>query len=455
MTARRRRSTEPGRLRVAGLVGVSMAVLVGGAAVRGAATPPTLAPLSGTLAASPSASSSAWVCGAAPTTDVDTIALTNTTASPVFGTVTEVGSGAPSAARPVAIAPHSTASINPVRGATGDFVSTLVSLDGGGVAATSVIEADGLWTTSPCVATATSSSYLAGGTTANGADTYLTVTNPTATLAVVNASFVTPTQVLQPLPYQGLVIAPAHSVTLNLGAYVQAQPSFGIAVTATTGRVVASEFEHGAGRVRAISLVEGAPALMDDAVIAGASNVASASTILEVANLSDTPETASLGITLPSGPVASEHLSLGAMTVTDLNLGASSAIPKNFAYAARVTTSGPGVVVARITATSAGEVRTRAVLAGQLAVAGPTVAVVPPAGVGVDRQVGWVGVLCLGDGPLTLSVATMSAGNLVPAPRAPLKLHGGTFVPLEAPTIPTIGRQEAFVVRASGPIASM
>ena len=131
----------------------------------------------------------------------------------------------------------------PVAGAAGYAAASVIS--GGAQVAVSEVVTGGVEPIeSPCALGTSVTSYLAPASTADRSDVELAVADPTATPAVVDIRAYVGDQSVSPPPLQGLAV-PANGITvLDLGHFVVQQRVVGVAVTATSGRVVTGALEH-------------------------------------------------------------------------------------------------------------------------------------------------------------------------------------------------------------------
>ena len=95
----------------------------------------------------------------------------------------------------------------------------------------------------PCASRTARHLYFADGSTALGDGLSLSLFNPTATIAVVDVTFVTATGVLAPPAYQGIDIPGGALVTENIDDHVENIAHVATAVAALSGQVVATELE--------------------------------------------------------------------------------------------------------------------------------------------------------------------------------------------------------------------
>jgi hypothetical protein len=228
-----------------------------------------------------SAVSSAWYCpGPLPVGggSASELVLVSTATSAVSGQVTIAGATGAGGSIPVTVPAKGEADV-PVLGPGGSgFFAASVLLDGGGIGVTQVVTAYGVTTNEPCAVTTSASWYFPAGSTAIGANTQISLFNPTATPAVASLQFSpspavtagpvgsstsgkpTSNQAIAPPAFQGLTVGPGQVAVLDVGKQVQLKAELAASVVVTSGRLVAGEWSRStvAGRPEG-GLVEGAP----------------------------------------------------------------------------------------------------------------------------------------------------------------------------------------------------
>jgi hypothetical protein len=110
---------------------------------------------------------------------------------------------------------------------------------------------------SPCEAGTASASYIGAGSTLGRSSVIVSVFDPTATPAVVGIRVSTGAKSVLPPTLQGLIIKPYSLQIFNLGRWVVQQPTLGVTVSASVGRVAvgAAETEAPNGRVSGSGLL--------------------------------------------------------------------------------------------------------------------------------------------------------------------------------------------------------
>ena len=451
MSARRRQPRrEPGRVRAAVVLAAGAGALLAAQVAIGTpgmATPP---PLDAAAVPPASATSSAWVCGGFASGITSSVILTSSTDHPVRGVLKFVSAVHATGEVPFTVPADGVVALAPNRHLHDGFVATVVTLFGGGVAASTAFDDQGSTGAAPCQSATAARWDFAYGATSRNIDTYLTLTNPTPAVAVASTTFSTPSGLLQPAAFQGIVVPPQRSVTLDLGRHVQGQGLFATEVLATSGRLVASELVVLGGRHHGVAALAGQAGPLPAVVVANSTQRPGAPSLFSVANPSVRAEKVAVRIELASGPLPTTTITLPPHAVALLGPGSFPAVPANFAFAVSFSTTGPGVVVARVaTAPVPGAIEVRAV-GGAALVRQATTIVLPPAGIGSGgARYGTVGLWATGSSPVTVQPAVgglHGASIVVPA---------GRLVELSVAQIPGLNNQRGLLLFASGPLQVM
>jgi Family of unknown function (DUF5719) len=338
-----------------------VAVVVAGVAIAAGArgTPTSLAPPASpaALVSAPNAESSVWYCtgqttsaGGAP----GFLVMSNTLTRPVSATVTTVTDAGSLARTAVSIPARAVATPNLPVLSTGSWLADTVTVNGGGVAVSQVVDSPSGWDESPCQSTTSSQWYIPGGTTANGAALYLSLLNPTATPVVVDLTFLTPSGVLHPINYQGIVLQADSVLVENVTTEVQNASTVSTVVAARTGRVVASELQVFGAPTSGLSIVPGVATVQSHWTIPQAEEAAGASSEIDVFNPGTVPEKVTALLRLASGPLAPLSNTVAPGSTWALKTSAQTRIPVGAPYSADIeATGGPGVVVGRTVVLSA------------------------------------------------------------------------------------------------------
>jgi hypothetical protein len=354
---------EPRRWLVVVLV---LVVVVGGAIVARSTTstpasgPP---PAPGAIVSAASAESSAWYCTGQSTASeqvaVGSVDLTNTSTHPVDGTITSTSDSGATVATPVSVPARSQV----VQGAptlAGAWVSQAVIMTGGGVAVTQFVHGPSGWSQAPCRSDTSQQWYFPTGTTSGSSDIYMALFNPTSTPDVVDLTFITPSAVVHPISFQGIVLQPGQTQVENVGTYVQDQPSVATTVTTRTGRLVASETQVIAGPLSGLALVPGSPRAESQWSIPQSQEVVGGGSSIDIFNPGPTTESVTVRTRLASGPLPAFHADVPANASWNLVTSNETRIPKSVSgsagnYATIVdATGGAGVVVGRAVAGPSG-----------------------------------------------------------------------------------------------------
>ncbi len=119
---------------------------------------------------------------------------------------------------------------------------------------------------SPCTTGATTSSYVAAGSTAGQSDVIVSLFDPTATQAVAAIRVSTGSAVITPPALQGLIVKPYSLQIFNLSRWVVQQPDVAVAVSTTIGRVALGAAETVASDPTAATAMNGQALLVGVAV---------------------------------------------------------------------------------------------------------------------------------------------------------------------------------------------
>ncbi len=345
------RHQEPRRwlaLVLVAVVVVGVAVLAG-AAVSSPSSGPPLTP--GAIVASSGAESSAWYCTGQTTASgqlaVGSIDLTNTGGSPVGGSVTSISDSGDTVATPVTV-PARSQVVAGAPATSGAWVSQTVLLSGGGVAVTQSVHGPSGWAEAPCVSGTSQQWYFPSGQTTGSNDLYIAMLNPTSTPDVVDLTFVTPSGVLHPISFQGLVLQPEQIQVENIGTYVQDQSAVATTVAARTGRVVASETQVFSGSSSGLAIVPGSPRPERQWSIPQSGEIPMGSSSIDIFNPGSTTEVVTVRCRLASGPLPPFQAHVLPDSAWTLATSTQTRIPKGGGYTTVVqATGGPGVVVGR------------------------------------------------------------------------------------------------------------
>jgi hypothetical protein len=459
---------EPRRWLVVVLV---LAVVVGGAIVARSTrstTPNALPPAPGAIVSSTSAESSAWYCTGQSTASeqvaVGSVDLTNTSTRPVDGTITSVSDSGATVATPVSVPARSQVVVGAPTMA-GSWVSQSVLMTGGGVAVTQFVHGPSGWSQAPCRSDTSRQWYFPSGTTVGSNDIYLALFNPSSTPDVVDLTFVTPSGVVHPISFQGIVLQPGQTTAENVGTYVQNEQTVATTVTTRTGRVVASETQVLAGPSSGLALVPGSPRAQRQWSIPQSQEVVGGTSSIDIFNPGPTTESVTVRTRLASGPLPAFHARVLPDATWNLITSGQTRIPKSGAgsagnYATVVdATGGAGVVVGRAVAGPSGSPAPQAGLSnavdamsasspsGLWVVPSPGTASAPaqsgaaPTALALTNPTG-------GTETYTVSVMTPSGTRTITRGRLP----PSTFIALSGSVLSAAGLNP-LLVRASGPVA--
>ncbi len=189
--------------------------------------------------------STSWFCPGGPTADGRSTSLTifNSTNDPREVTVSAVNDAGNRNSTPLTLPPRNRAVVNLGDLAPGAQTSATVAVYGGGVAVEQTVVGRTGVSTSPCADRASSTWYLADGTTTADASLTLVLYNPFPDDAVVDVSLTTVERTLQPPSLQGAVI-PGQSVRIvDLGQQAQREEVVSTSVKGRGSRLVVGRIQ--------------------------------------------------------------------------------------------------------------------------------------------------------------------------------------------------------------------
>jgi hypothetical protein len=292
-------------------------------------------------------SSSAFCSAGVGTAANTTIYLTNSTSRAVSGVMTSIGpatsSGAvPTARRAVHVPPFGTGAVDPGAGLPAGSNATSFVFAGGGMAVSQVVSGPNGWSTAPCASQAFSRWAFAGGSTSAGSSLTLSLFNPAASEAAVNISFLTSAGLITPQAYQGLTVPAGQMVAENVGDFVQNASAIATLVTAQSGVLVSTEFQQwSSGTTTGVSLRLGAPSLSTTWRFAQTTAMPASTVNFYLANPTDAPVTATIGLGLSSGSVVPRHLVLGPLSLSVLAASGTTGVPQQVPFSVTINSSAP------------------------------------------------------------------------------------------------------------------
>jgi hypothetical protein len=189
----------------------------------------------------------AWFCPGVPA-DADgsasgTISVMNPADGPMTGTVTYTPSEGPPVSRPVAVPPRGRVVLEPSSVLHARFVAVQVEVFGTNAVVDQTTQSRAGTSVSPCASAASSTWYLADGTTTADAQLTMIVYNPFPDDAIVDFAFATDEGPRTPQALQGYVV-PAHSIRLvDTDQTVRRSQQLSVALTARSGRVVLGRYQ--------------------------------------------------------------------------------------------------------------------------------------------------------------------------------------------------------------------
>ena len=225
----------------------------------------------------------------------------------------------------IELAAHSAQSIEPSvvdKGAAGATFAVAVQISGGGVVGEEIAGTNR--TEVPCSASGVTRWYATGFNTLVGSSAYLSVYNPTATAAVLNASIYTAAGFYAPASFQGISV-PAHTQTeIDLGKQVVNTTNVGVGVRVLRGSLEIVGVESSAGTV---SFEQGVSDVSSLAWFPNVTTAQSATAQIRVANPSDLPAQITVNVALNPYKVLPQTLSLSPFSTGVIVITPNPAIP--------------------------------------------------------------------------------------------------------------------------------
>jgi Family of unknown function (DUF5719) len=418
------------------------------------------------LVTSDHAESSAWYCTGQTTVSgalaPGTVMLTNTTGRAVTGTITSDTDTAATTATNVVVPARQQVVANLAPPASGTWSSDTVILNGGGVAVSQAIKGPNGWSEAPCESSTSQHWYFPSGTSTGTNGLFIALFNPTSTPDVIDLSFTTPTGVVHPINFEGIVLQPNQTQVENVSLYVQNEAAVATTVTTRTGRVVASEMQvlTVASNANGLAIIAGSPRPERQWVIPESLELPGGTSSIDIFNPGSQTEDVTLRMQLASGSLTPFSNRLLPGTTWTVVTSSETRIPDGDVYDAVVTsTGGPGVVVGRSVAapatapapqvgiTTAVDTLTQSSPAHIWVVPSPGTTATPALPGVLPAHLSMVNST---DQVQTYRVAVLSKGGVQTIAEGSLKSHA--FITLSASTLLSAGLN-SLLISASGPLA--
>lgn len=298
------------------------------------------------------ASSSAWYCaGPLPVGtpgEASSIAIANVGSSSVTGElVVSSSAGGSRAVTRIAVPAGEESVVGLARTGRRAVAAATVLVNGSGVAVEELVHGSSGLSASPCSDHADRTTYLAAGSTLGADNLSLAVLDPGSTPSVVSISFATSSGPVSPPAFQGVTVAAGGLQVFDVGHEVPSRAAVAATVTSTGGRIVAgAAITAVVGHAVMSSLVGDVAAPMASWLFPAAPSGPTSASTFAVLDPSDRPATVHLSF--DSSTTRSELTAVvPPHGVVHLEPGADAAA--GALRSASVTSSGPGVVVARET----------------------------------------------------------------------------------------------------------
>ena len=460
---------------VAVLVGVGVASSGG---TSGPARPGAVVPAAALAMTPAGAESSAWFCPGSTGVGgpaAGDLVLTNPTPRPVTATVTTVSTTGSTSA-PVSVAAGTETALAPAS-LTGALASTVV-VDGGGTAVSQALSGPSGFTDAGCAARTAPAWYFADASTAGGDTVSLALLNPTATVAVVDVSFVTARGAVAPPAYQGIDVAGGSLVVENVGDHIEDTAHLATEVRALSGQIVAGELEVPAAAGGGPSVVLGTPSPARLWTFPDNASTAGGQTVFHVFNPSARPAAVAVHFGLVQGASEPFVLRVAPGSTASVVAQRETRIPSGSTFSATfssgmtgasttaVGSTGPGIVVERQvaaptamatpTATGGATGSTAGVVGGARRWLVPSVS--PPA-----TAVTTLAVVDVGAEPVGVRLVEVTAGGLRPVsgfgtrrvgPDHPLIVTPAAGSPIGAAPVEVVASGPVAVEADAGPVIS-
>jgi hypothetical protein len=311
-----------------------------------------------------------------------------------------------------------------------------VQISGGGVVAQETAGTDRAEV--PCVARGVTRWFATGFNTLVGSDAYLSVYNPTATSAVLNASVYAATGVSSPESFQGLSV-PAHTQTeIDLGTQVVNTPNFGVSVHVLRGSLEIVGVEDSAGT---LSYEQGVTTTAKEAWFPDVTTAQKANASIMVTNPNASSANVRVTVALGKFTIPVQSVSVAPFSTSLVTITPNSAIPAA-GYAGVTLHANVPVVSALATGT-----------ANVVLLSSPTA----PGGVFLVRDFSTLGfdaatMTNTSSRTITVSVITFPATATAPSATRGLKLAPGATESLSSTITPSFSvAGDAYLISASRP----
>jgi hypothetical protein len=222
----------------------------------------------------------------------------------------------------IELAGHANQAIDPSAVDHGHNFAVAVQVSGGGVVGEEI--SGSLRTEVPCAAAGVTQWYGAGFDTLVGSSAYLSVYNPTATSAVLNASIYTSSGFSAPQSFQGISI-PAHAQSkINLGTEVVNTANVGVGIKVVRGSIVVVGVQNANG---VITFNPGVTGATNESWFPLVTTDQGATAQIRVANPNNQSANVVLDVGLGSYHVVPQTLTLAPFSSGLINVTPNPAIP--------------------------------------------------------------------------------------------------------------------------------
>jgi len=299
-----------------------------------------------------SAESSAFYCGGLEHVQgvVESyVAVADLASTPRIVEITTTNERQQVSLRQVKVVPGRVFHFTPARLLDGAIEAVSVDANQGGIAATESIRGVNGVAVAPCLSAAAPSWWLTGGSTEPGSGFVLSVFNPYASQAVVSVTLETPSGIVVPNSYQGILLGPHQLAALNVHAVAPNQSPISANVVASDGSVVVYGIERSTVGAAVLSLLPASPSPTTSTYLPIGSSSQRSTTQLLLFDPGPGPATAMVQVINPPGCqghcAAPFVVDLAPGVATTLTVAPSSRVLSGASFATSLTATAPGVVV--------------------------------------------------------------------------------------------------------------
>jgi hypothetical protein len=286
-----------------------------------------------------------------------TVAIADLASTPRLVEVTTTDQDEQVALREVHVAPGQVVHLQPGNFLSGTVEAVSVASSGGDIAVTEAVRGLNGVSVAPCLSVASTSWWVTGGSTEPNQSFVVSVYNPYASRAVASVTLTTPSGVLPPSSYGGLVLGAYQLDALVVHDVAPNEAPITAHVVASVGDVVVDGLQRGTKAQTAVALLPGTPGPSRQMVLPIATSRTSFTTSLLLVATTKAPVTATVAVLAPAGctlrcPAPFVVSVPGGGAATSLTVSPSSRVPLDEPLAVVVHATAPGIVLAEGVSTS-------------------------------------------------------------------------------------------------------